>query len=368
MFTNYSEAAAAFEQDRPRLEALGISWAHGARPRAYVPDGFGARFDLAMDAQPSLTSDPSGGIPALLTTMIDPTIYEMLFAPNRAATIFGEIRRGSWVDETVMFPQVEHTGEVTSYGDYSESGSAGTNMNFPQRQAYLFQTIKNYGERELERAGLAKINYVSEIDKAAVTVLNKFSNLTYFFGVAGLQNYGLINDPNLSAAQTPITKAAGGATWVTSGGVINATANEVFIDIENLFIKLVSQTAGLIQMDSKVVLAMSPTSAVALTATNSFNVNVFDLLKKNFPNIRLETAVQYGVLSAANPQGVAAGNLVQLIAEEIEGQDVGYCAFNEKMRAHKLIVQTSSFKQKITGGTWGSVIRLPAGIAQLLGV
>ena len=38
-------------------------------------------------------------------------------------------------------------------------------------------------------------------------MLNKFSNLTYFFGVQGLQNYGLLNDPHLNASLTPATKA-----------------------------------------------------------------------------------------------------------------------------------------------------------------
>ncbi len=60
---------------------------------------------------------------------------------------------------------------------------------------------------------------------------------------------------------------------------------------------------GLIEADTKMVLAMSPASEGALTQTNSFNVNVFDLLKKNFPNIRVETAIQYGVTSTSNPQG-----------------------------------------------------------------
>ena len=113
---------------------------------------------------------------------------------------------------------------------------------------------------------------------------------------------------------------------------------------------------------------MSPGSAVALTATNSFNVNVYDLLKKNFPNIRFETAVQYGVLSASNPQGVAAGNMVQMIAENVEGQDTGYCAFNEKMRSHPIVRGLSSFKQKLTAGTWGAVVRMPVAFASMVGV
>ncbi len=78
-----------------------------------------------------------------------------------------------------MFPVAESTGEVSTYGDYAESGNAGVNTNWPQRQSYLFQVIKQYGERELERAGLARINWVSEIDIAAALAMNKFLNFTY---------------------------------------------------------------------------------------------------------------------------------------------------------------------------------------------
>lgn len=334
---------------------------------AYIPDEFKLDYTLAMDALPALTTDPNSAVPAFLTTLVDPDVFRILFTPNKAAEIFGETKKGSWLDETAMFPVVEHTGEVSSYGDYSENGHTGVNTNWPQRQSYLFQTIKEYGERELERAGLARISWVTEIDTAAALVLSKFSNLTYFFGVLGLQNYGLLNDPNLPAAITPAPKAAGGVRWII-GVVINATANEIYSDIQSLYLQLVNQTGGLIKADSKMVLAMSPGSEVALTTTNSFNVNVYDLLKKNFPNMRVETAVQYGVLSATNPQGVATGNLVQLFAEDIEGQDTGYCSFNEKQRAHPIIRAMSSFRQKVTAGTWGAIIRMPVAIAQLLGV
>jgi len=365
---NLQDSLRAFAAHRPMLMEKGVSWQDGAEVRAYVPDGFGSNFGLAMDAQPTLTTDPNSGIPAMLTTMIDPQVYEVLFAPTKAAEILGENRKGSWVDDTALFPTVEHTGEVSSYGDYSNNGATGANTNFPARQAYLFQTIKQYGERELERAGLAKINWVSELDKAGATVLNRFSNLTYFYGVSGLQNYGMFNDPNLPASLTPATKAAGGATWFTAGGAPNATANEVYNDILSMYEQLVSQTAGLVDKSTKLVLALSPSSEVALDFANTFNVHVTDILKKSFPGIRIVTAQQYGVLSTSNPQGVAAGNFMQLIAEEIQGQQTGYCAFNEKMRSHKIIPDLSSYKQKVTGGTWGCIVRMPIAFTSMVGI
>jgi len=363
---------AQFRADKPMLEAMGVSWHASVEPRMYATPEFKRNYTLAMDAlgmdaQPPLSTDPNSAVPAMLTTLIDPDVYKVLFSPNRAAEILGEVRKGSWLDDTAMFPIVEHEGEVTSYGDFNESGHAGANTNWPQRQAYLFQIVKEYGERELERAGLARVNWVSELDAAAATMLNKFSNLTYFYGVSGLQCYGLLNDPGLTAFVTPGTKAFGNKLWVTSG-VVTATANEIFADIQTLWITLVGQNQGLVDQNAKVTLAMSPTSAMALTATNSFNVNVADLLKKNFPNIRIETAVQYGALTSSNPQGSAGGNIVQMIVGEVEGQKAGYCAYNEKMRAHPIIRAMSSFRQKVSGGSWGAIVRQPALYAQMIGV
>ncbi len=364
---NFQEAQTLLRQHLAMHAQRGIMFQPGAEPVAYLPPEFRRNHDIAMDAQPTLVSTSNAGIPAFLTTLIDPKVFKILLAPNKLADIFGEERKGSWLDQTQLFPTVERTGEVSSYGDYAESGHTGLNTMWPQRQAYLFQTLLEYGELELERAGLARINWVSELQEAGATVLMKFLNYTYAFGVAGLQNYGLLNDPSLPAAITPSTKAAGGQKWVVNG-VINATANEIYNDIQALFIALVNQSNDLINEETKVVLALSPASGLALTAANSFNVNVRALLKENFPNIRIETCVQYGQTSASNPQGIAAGNLVQMIAEEVEGQDTGYCAFNEKMRAHAVIKQLSSFKQKITSGTWGSIVRQPFAISQMIGV
>ncbi len=65
---------------------------------------------------------------------------------------------------------------------------------------------------------------------------------------------------------------------------------------------------------------------------------------------------------------MAAGNLIQLIATKVEGQDTGYCTFNEKLRTHAIVRDLSSFKQKHTSGTWGCIVRQPFAIAQMIGV
>lgn len=363
---NYQEASTLWAEDSIRFQQLGVTLPD---VKSYIPDGFATDFQFAMDSQPQLAATaPNSAVPMIFTTMVDPKVFKALFAPNKATQILREERRGTWVDDTIMLPITEAAGEVSSYGDYANNGAVTSNTNWPQRQAYLFQVIKQYGERELERAGAARINWVSELDYSAATMLNKFSNLMYFFGVQGLQNYGLLNDPNLNASLTPATKAWGGTTWYNTSGQISATANEIFADIQNLFTQLVTQTAGLVDRETRMTLALSPASEAALTTTNSFSVNVSDLLKKNFPNMRVVSAVQYGALSATNPQGVSGGNFMQLIAEEVEGQETGFMAFNEKMRAHKLIPNLSSYAQKVSAGGYGCVLRMTFSIASMLGI
>jgi hypothetical protein len=310
---------------------------------------------FACDAQPSLVSTSSSGIPAFLSTYIDPKLIEILVAPMKAAEIVGdEVKKGDWTTETAMFLMVESTGQTSSYGDYSENGSVGVNANFPQRQSYHYQVMSQWGERELERAGLARIDWANRVNVAGALTLNKYQNKSYFYGIADLENYGLLNDPSLSAAIVPATKTEDSTTHWT-----NASANEVYADIEALYTQLQTQANGLVELDTKMTLAMSPTSEVALTKTTQYNVNVSDMLKKNFPNMTVKTAPEYATTS---------GQLVQLIVDEYEGQRTASCAFTEKMRAHPIVVKASSFLQKKSQGTWGCIIFRPVFIAQMLGV
>lgn len=314
----------------------------------YAQDGF------ACDAQPALVTVSNSGIPAYLTNYIDPKLIEILVAPMKAAEIAGsEVKKGDWTSTAATFGVIESTGETESYGDYSEGGASGVNVNFPQRQPYHYQTMTQWGEQELERMGLGRVDYANRLSAASALALNKYQNKTYFFGVEGLQNYGLLNDPGLLAAISPTVKTAGGTGWT------NATALEVLADVQKLYKQLQTQADGLIDLSTKMTLAMSPISEVALTKTTEFNVSVADILKKNFPNLTVKTAPEYST---------DAGELVQLIVDDLEGQRTVDCAFTEKMRAHPIITQSSSWKQKKSQGTWGAIIYRPFLIAQMLGV
>ena len=324
---------------------------------------------LAMDAAGNLTTDPNSAIPAMLTTAIDPDVIRVVFAPLQMAEIMGgERKAGDWLEETRLFPVIEETGEVSSYDDYSNNGRSGVNFNYPNFQSYLFQTIIAYGERETERAGLMRINYVGEVTGAASSLLNRFGNLAYAFGIVGLQNYGLLNNPYLGAYLSPALKAWGGTTWFNNGSPA-ATANEVYNDILAVVEQIIAQTNGAVEMDAPMTLALSPQSQLAMKFANSFGVTVAGLLKDGFPNMKIKSAPQYGQKTSNNSQGYSLiGNVFQIIVDKIDNQKVAYPAFNEKLRAHKLIPELSSWKQKMTSGVWGTITRMPIGISGMIGV
>ena len=374
-FRTVGDATTAFNRTKGMLASKGIILPYQMKRFLTVDEKEGGLIKipgLGLDAANGLpgplSTDPNAALPWMLTSAIDPEIIRILFSPLEFADILGERIAGTWTNQTWFFPYVESTGEVSTYDDFVNNGRAGANFNFPQLQSYLFQTILQYGELQVDRAGLAKINWVSELGLAAADLLNRYQNITYAYGVQDLQNYGILNNPNLSASLTPAIKAWGGTGWFDNGSPA-ATANEVYNDIVALVTQLVSQTNGVLNIKSPMTLALSPQSEIALTFTNSFGVNVEALLKKNYPAMEVKTAPQYGTQTTTNPQGYsAAGNFIQLIAKAVQRQTVAYAAYNEKLRAHKIVPELSSWKQKQTSGSWGTILRTPAGVASMIGI
>ena len=321
--------------------------------RAYAMDEWKGDFGLAMDAQPGLVTTANAGVPAFLANLIDPEVVRVLVTPMKAAEAFGETKKGDWTLLSTQFPMVESTGETSSYGDHNDNGSTGANVNWVPRQSYHYQNVTQWGERELEMYGLAKINYASELNVASALVMSKFQNRSYLFGVAGLQNYGVLNDPSLITPIAPTT-GAGGDTWDLK------TAQEIYNDFLALFKQLQEQMGfNVPDMDAKMTAILSPLSAVSLKKVSDFNVTAEQTIMANFPNLTIKTIPEYAT---------GDGNLLQLKLDDVEGQNTAYCAFTEKMRAHPVIPGLSSWKQKKSAGTWGAIIRYPIAIAQMLDI
>lgn len=311
---------------------------------------------MAMDSQPGLATSVNAGVLLSAVSIIDPEVIRVIFTPMRAAEILGgEAQKGSWVDQVAYFPMVEATGQVASYGDYSENGAVDANEQWNYRQPYTWQGFKRYGEQQLERWGAAGLNYAAELDTAMALTFNKFSNKTYFYGVTGLVNYGLLNDPSLPNTVSPLTKAitTDGARWTY------ATALEIFNDVKKLYTTLVTQMGGNVEMDDAMTLVISTTRQPALLTTNDYGLNVEDMLKKAFPNLKIKAAPEYST---------GSGELLMLMKDDVDGKRVAYPAYTEKQRSHALVTHASSWSQKNSAGSWGTILRYPIAIARMLDI
>ncbi|ATJ90543.1 hypothetical protein HK16_09875 [Acetobacter senegalensis] len=342
-----------FPSELAELNRLGFIM---PQARGMIANALLATDAMALDAQPTLSTSANAGIPAFMSAWVDPALIKVAFAPMRAAELLGEVRKGDWVTRTAIFPMLETTGEISSYGDWNANGQVSLNPSYPERQSYHYQVFLSWGEMELALAGQARLQWVASLRESAALKLNKFQNQTYFFGVSGLRLYGYLNDPRLPAAITPAIKAAGGTTWDT------ATPEERQDDVIALINQLRKQTAGLVDTETPMVLGLSPTRMGLLTRRNSFGLSAASLLKDTYPNLRFVQAVEYGDATGSTVQ------TMQIMAEHVDAQKTAETAFTEKLRAHAVVTDASAWKQKLSQGTWGAIIYMPAGIATMTGL
>ncbi|AVA33008.1 major capsid family protein [Cupriavidus metallidurans] len=306
----------------------------------------------AMDAAGPMVTQPNNGIPAMLTNYFDPRVIEVLVSPMNAELLYGAVQKGDWATNTTTFMVVESTGETATYGDYSENGQSSHNANFPQRQSYGFQTNTQWGDKQMDVAAKARLNYVQRQQVASALILRKKENNIFLFGVAGLQNYGLMNDPSLTAPVAPTT-GAGGNTWAQK------TSDEIYADFVLLWANLIAAGNGLINTKSRVKVGIPNIVEQNLTKQNTYGQVLVDRLKLAYPNMEIETIPEFAT---------ASGNLVQMIAVDVEGQPTGELAYSERMRAHGVVRHSSYYSEKKSGHAWGAVIYYPNFISQMLGV
>lgn len=308
---------------------------------------------IAQDA--ALVTMPNATVPAELAAYIDPRIIDILTAPLKAREVFNEVKKGDWTTPYAKFRADEVTGGTEPYSDYGQSRTSGTNSNWITRENYLFQTMITYGDLETEVSATAKINLAAKKQQAAASVIDIDSNRFYLRGVAGKKIYGLLNDPSLAAPMAPLP------TGTNSSPLWSAkTTKQRYEDILTLFQMLVTASQGYVDKDTALKLVMSPQLAVDLAATTDFNVSVQDMLDKYFKKLTIITVPEM--------YSTTTGETMMLIADEVKGMQTGELGFSEKVRAHRVIADLSSMRQKWSAGTYGALIYLPFAIQQMRGM
>jgi hypothetical protein len=200
----------------------------------------------------------------------------------------------------------------------------------------------------LEMAGAGRVDLASQLNYASALGLSKFLNASYLFGIAGLQNYGLTNDPRMSA---PVTASANWAT-ATPDAIFNAINTDLWKTLQ-------MQSQGVVRATDELKLGLPPTAAADINRVNTYGLSAAKLLKEVWPNLEMVEVPEFDTVS---------GRLVQMWAVRIEGQETATCGFTEKMRAHAIERYSSYFRQKKSAGTWGAILFRPLGVVQTIGV
>lgn len=305
---------------------------------------------FAMDA--ALVGNANAGIPVEYTAFLDPAVIKILTAPRRARMIGKEVKIGDWTTPYAKFKTVEETGNVQAYDDYADNGTSDVNLNFPVRDNFVFETVIRYGDREVDTAGMARINLAAEKQRSAANTLDIAMNRADFFGVDGLRIYGLTNDPNLPSAVTLASGAAGSVLWSKK------TTNEIFNDIVLLVGDVSKRSKGLVDSSSKMKLIVSPENGISLEQSTQYNKSVKEMMKGAFPNMEIVVAEE---------MNSSSGNMVQVWAEADDEIATVVLGYSEKLRAGRTIAEMSHFKQKFVAGTYGAVIQRPFLMAHSLG-
>lgn len=307
---------------------------------------------LANDA--AMVTAANSGIPVEFTSYIDPMVIPILTATRGAREIFGEAKKGDWTTSYARFQTSEITGEVEAYTDYGQGGASDVNPTFPVRTQYIYQTNIRYGDREVDVASRARLQLAADKQRAAATVIDIASNKFALYGVAGLEIYGLLNDPNLPATVSPQPNAASKTLWA------DKSTKEIYEDVLYLFGKMADRGAGHIDANTELVLATSPATQVQLGKATDFNISARQMLETYFPKIRF---VALPELTTATD-----GTSILLVAPTIEGLPTAQIGFSEKFRAMRLIPESSSFHQKFVGSSYGTIIYRPFAIGKMTGV
>jgi hypothetical protein len=305
--------------------------------------------------QDAATLDPNATVPAYMRTYANPRIIEVLTAERAYRKIAPEVKNGDFTTAFTQFRSIEFTGDTTPYGDYDGNGVSGVNTAFPVREQYRFQTTIKVGDLEQKMNAEAKIDLFAEKQKSAAINIDIAFNKYALYGVAGKAVYGLLNDPSLNAAITPIVVNSTQTKWE------DKTANQEMNDLNKLVASLYTQAAGHIDDSTRTKLLVSPATLAAMNKLNDYGVSVKKMIADTYPNMTI-------VVVPELYNATLETSTMILLADEILGQPTVEFGYADKYYAHEIVRDLSSWKQKVSAGTYGAIVQLPFAIGSMTGI
>lgn len=315
------------------------------------------RENLASDA--AMSTAPNIGAPIQLYTYLNPQVIETLFAVTNATKVFDRKKACDWEDEQAQFIVEEIAGSVSPYSDYSDGTQTDVNNTWPIRQNFRYQTTIKYGDLELAKAAKAKIDLAARKQLAASKIIARAENAFQIYGVAGMEIYGMLNDPNIPTAISPISVNSK-STWADKiAADPDGAANLVYNDVNKLWAELTTNNGGHLDVNAHIILCISNKMVSYLTQPNSYGKTAKVLLQENYPNIEF---VQMPELTTDS------GEMLYMVVKDLVNEEVGFAGFSQAFMLNQLVRGLSDYKQKAHAGTTGCVITRPSAVAVMTGI
>lgn len=320
---------------------------------------YSLKYGIGMDAGVPTITTPTVTTPIQFLQHWINEIVEVVTAAREIDSIVGRTIAGTWADQEVVQTILERTGKARPYGDHTDIPLSSWNTNFETRDIVRFEEGAMVGILEEERAARMRVSTQSEKRTAAAESLAIELNNVGFFGYNEGSNktYGFLNDPNMPNYTTVATGASNKTTWA------DKTYNEICADLRTAFAALRVKSGNLFKPErDAAVLVISVACMEYLNVQNELgSQTVYEWLIKNYPNTRIESAVQ---LDGAN----GGANIFVLFAEKLNGKRVVDQYVQEVFRLLGVEKRAKGFLEDYSNATAGVMVKQPVGIVRYTGI
>lgn len=288
-----------------------------------------------------------------------PGFVNVITAARRIDTLVGVVTQGSWEDEEIVQGVMEMTGNAIPYGDYTNIPQSSWNVNYVRRTIVRFEEGMTVGVLEAARAAAIRVNSAESKREAAATALEIERNRIGFNGYNSGANrtYGFLNEPGLPAyVNTP-----------TVSGWSTATFLQITADLRVAFRTLRTQSQDVIdpQRDS-LTLAVATNSVDFLTTVSDFGVSVYDWLRTNYPNTRVESAPELNLTNGGE-------NVFYLYADSVSesGSDDSRTFIQvvpQRFMTLGVDQRAKNYEEDYSNATAGIMLKRPYAVVRFTGI
>lgn len=345
------------QNGRDQLRALGF----GVASNKIAMDMAAA---YAADSVQSGVTTPS--IPNAIQFLQEwlPGQVHIMTAKRAIDNLIGISTVGDFADDQVVQEVLENTAYAIPYGDNTNLPLADWNLTFVTRGIVRFELGMRVGNLEEARAAKMRVNSGEAKRQACGIGLEIARNLVGFSGYnSGNENiYGFLNDPGLLAYNTVAATGTGSSTlWSQK------TYLQIVQDILTALQQLRTQTKDMVDPKTTPITMAIATNAVDLLSTVSqFGNSVKEWLDKNYPNVRVESAVQ---LNTAN----GGAGVFYLYADKVDdlstdGGQTWIQAVPTKFMVQGVQKLVKGYEEGYLNATAGSMCKRPIAVTRWSGI